>query len=91
VRVDRLISPAAAAKTLGPTSTFELIGNEVKRILILIVPQCQLVKAAASITAVQVNRRIIGPYALKHHTITSTTHAHIVRDAGAETRSQRIC
>src|SRR5437879_3365269 len=53
-------------------------------------PERQLVKPTASIAAVQVNRRIIGPLALERHTISPTTHVHIVLDAGAESGVQRV-
>ena len=92
VGVDSLISPLPlTGEARSPAPPLQCISNRKEGILILLVPQSQLIEATRAFPAVEIDRSAERTKTLKHHTAPATAHLRF-RDvyAGVEPGLNRV-
>ena len=92
VGVDSLISPVTlTSEARSPAPTLQRSSDRKEGILILVVPQSQLIEATRAFPAVEIDRSAERTKTLKHHTAPATAHLRF-RDvyAGVESSLERV-
>ncbi len=91
MRIDCLIAPVPFAREAGPPALpFQGSTDRNRRILVPVVPQGELVEAAASVASIEIERRVERAEPAEHHAAFAAAHLRRVLPAAGETRLVRI-